>query len=112
MPTFSGNHRHGRVGTRIFRTKAYSLWLLELQGHFPATPVFSSTDRLELEVCFKFKDHRRRDLDNCLKSLMDGMSGRVFTDDSQVCRIIAEKSVSSDATPKITITVRQLSSSI
>lgn len=44
---------------------------------------------------FYFKDKRKRDLDNCLKPLLDILKNRVIEDDSQVEKITTRK-LSSD----------------
>lgn len=93
MPPFSGNHRHGWAGRRKFRTKSYNEWLTLLQSQLPETPIFDPEQHLYLEVEFQFKDRRKRDLDNCLKSLLDGLNGRVFHDDCQIHRLQASKSI-------------------
>lgn len=45
---------------------------------------------VEIEANLYFKGKQTPDLDNCLKSLLDGMNKAVYDDDSQVKRIIAE----------------------
>ena len=40
-----------------------------------------------LDVGFWFGDRRRRDVDNCLKSIMDAGNGVLWADDSQVRRL-------------------------
>lgn len=52
----------------------------------------------------------RPDLDNIVKSVMDGInqSGRVWSDDSQVCTIIAKKRyVAIGGAPYVSVTVKQ-----
>ena len=39
---------------------------------------------VELRATFMLPDRRRRDLDNLVKSVMDGLNGVAFLDDSQV----------------------------
>lgn len=46
---------------------------------------------LTLEVCFTFGDRRARDIQNCLDILCDIMEGIVYTNDSQITKIIATK---------------------
>jgi Holliday junction resolvase RusA-like endonuclease len=40
-----------------------------------------------------FKDKRKRDVDNHLKSLLDSLEGIMFVDDSQIYEIIARKTI-------------------
>lgn len=105
MPPFSGNHRHGVMGRRKFRTRQYKSWLETLQSHLPSEPPFSPDSRLVLTVGFQFNDKRRRDLDNCLKSLLDGMNGRVFHDDCQIHCLIAAKDVGDKMLINVTVDV-------
>ncbi|MEI6449785.1 MAG: RusA family crossover junction endodeoxyribonuclease [Actinomycetes bacterium] len=42
------------------------------------------TGRFRVEVVCYFPDERRRDVDNVLKSVLDGMQGVLYEDDSQV----------------------------
>lgn len=44
-------------------------------------------------VRFVFDDNRSRDVDNCLKAVMDGLNGVAWTDDSQVTETHASKTV-------------------
>jgi len=46
---------------------------------------------LTLEVEFTFGDRRARDIQNCLDILCDVMEGIVYTNDSQITKIIATK---------------------
>jgi crossover junction endodeoxyribonuclease RusA len=61
---------------------------------------------LEMEVCLYLPDKRRRDLDNLLKTLMDGGNGCLYHDDSQVTRIVVEKHVDRER-PRTRVAVRQ-----
>jgi Holliday junction resolvase RusA-like endonuclease len=48
---------------------------------------------VKLTVVFKFKDKRKRDLDNYLKVLLDSLKGLYFNDDDQVYGLSAEKRI-------------------
>jgi Holliday junction resolvase RusA-like endonuclease len=48
---------------------------------------------VEVEVYCYFPDARRRDADNALKSVLDGMHGVVYYDDTQVVRATVEKCI-------------------
>lgn len=63
----------------------------QFQAHLPPEPPFSPESRLRLRVHFTFNDRRRRDLDNCLKSLLDASNGRLFHDDCQIYHLEAAK---------------------
>jgi Holliday junction resolvase RusA-like endonuclease len=44
-----------------------------------------------LGVVFVFATHRRRDVDNCLKAVLDGLNGVAWRDDSQVVSATCSK---------------------
>ena len=46
---------------------------------------------VQVEMHFVLRTHRRADVDNLAKSVMDGCNGYAFEDDTQVCRITATK---------------------
>lgn len=49
------------------------------------------TGPVELRIVCTFADHRRRDLDNVIKCVADGLNDIAYDDDSQVVRISAER---------------------
>lgn len=54
---------------------------LEVQSQ---SPVCNTTDPIALNVIFYFPNKRRRDVDNCLKALLDCCTGLLYADDSQI----------------------------
>ena len=52
------------------------------------------TGDLAMTIQFVFPDHRRRDIDNSAKLVLDGCNGIVFEDDSQVVDLHLTKRVS------------------
>ena len=46
---------------------------------------------IELKLTFYFKYKRRRDLDNSAKVIMDTLEGMLYTDDTNIYRLICEK---------------------
>jgi Holliday junction resolvase RusA-like endonuclease len=69
-----------------------------------AHSVRKTTFPVEITVCAYFPDARRRDADNVLKSVCDGMNGVVYVDDSQVTRATVTKAI--DRTnPRTEVTV-------
>ena len=46
--------------------------------------LWAKTGRFVVEVTMYFPDWRRRDVDNVLKAVLDGMQGVLYEDDSQV----------------------------
>jgi crossover junction endodeoxyribonuclease RusA len=53
-------------------------------------------ERLLVTVDFFFENKAKRDLDNYLKALLDCMSGVVWTDDSQIWRLVLQKHIALD----------------
>ena len=51
------------------------------------------TGNLSLTVEMYFKDKRKRDVDNHLKSLIDSLEGVLFENDTQIYEIIARKHI-------------------
>lgn len=60
---------------------------LEANKHFKA-PL---EGKIAVNIQFVFNDKRRRDIDNLIKSILDGMNGIAYKDDSQVYSVIAAK---------------------
>jgi Holliday junction resolvase RusA-like endonuclease len=50
---------------------------------------------------------KRPDLDNFIKAALDGLNGVAFIDDSQICKIYAEKHISLEP-PQLFISIRRL----
>lgn len=62
-------------------------------------------DRFAVELTAFLPDWRRLDLDNIAKSVLDGMIGAVYGDDSQVSRMHLER-VLGDPNPRLEVRVR------
>ena len=56
-----------------------------------AAGVMRIDGRVRLACDLYFPDRRRRDLDNCLKSIADGLNGIAYDDDSQIDEITARR---------------------
>ena len=48
---------------------------------------------VRVSVVFSFKDNRRRDVDNYLKSTLDCLTGYIYDDDSQITELHAYKAL-------------------
>lgn len=88
----SVNHYWRRVGNRTLISRGGRTFRAEvcqlLRSHKPE-PLAGP---LEVSIQVHPPDRRRRDLDNCLKSLLDAMQhGGVYHDDSQIVRLAIEK---------------------
>ena len=51
------------------------------------------TGAVRLSIGLWLPDRRRRDLDNCAKSICDGLNGIVYQDDSQIAELIVRRFV-------------------
>lgn len=49
--------------------------------------------KIRLTCTFFLPDARRRDLDNLIKSVLDGLNGVAWEDDSQVVEVMARKEI-------------------
>lgn len=78
---------------------------LTVRAFFPIPSSFSKKKKEQLEG----QPHcKLPDLDNCVKSVCDGLQGYVFENDSKIYRIIAEKFYSSD--PRVEVTMETIDS--
>jgi len=50
-------------------------------------------DGVRLDIVLWMPDRRRRDLDNCAKSICDGLNGIAYEDDSQIVELIVRRHV-------------------
>jgi Holliday junction resolvase RusA-like endonuclease len=53
-------------------------------------------DAVRLEIVLWMPDRRRRDLDNCAKSICDALNGIAYEDDSQIVELIIRRHVDRD----------------
>lgn len=49
------------------------------------------TGEVAMDIKLYFKDRRLPDIDNCLKSLLDGLQGNAYENDRQVKRVSVER---------------------
>ena len=64
------------------------------------------TEEIVLDITFFFKDNRR-DIDNCLKGLLDCMTGIVWKDDRQIVEIHVQKRIDKNK-PRVCFQVREV----
>lgn len=70
--------RDGEAAKFTYKSEAWSQWRKKPIGK--GIPV-------SLEVIFYFPDARRHDIDNCLKGLLDSLTGVCWEDDSQITEL-------------------------
>jgi Holliday junction resolvase RusA-like endonuclease len=97
-PRFDGGRVHTEARTRAAE-KRIGLQYLAAGGRRLAGPV-------EVFCSFFRANERRVDVDNLVKTVLDGLNHVAWTDDSQVVRIVAQKEVNPEF-PMTLVTVRQ-----
>jgi crossover junction endodeoxyribonuclease RusA len=87
---------------RVAAMAALTKWRDENQGlHWNAAGPFA------LQVHLFFDDKRKRDLDNCLKSISDALNKLLYDDDHQIDHISAERYFDAHS-PRAVVTVTRL----
>jgi len=66
----------------------------EIQSQFRGEIL--TEDGLTVNIILHYKDNKRRDVDGCIKQLLDSMTGIVYKDDSQVDELNVTKIRESD----------------
>ena len=86
------NHYWRRVGVRTLISREGRRFRERVVAILAALHIQPLTGRLDVRVDVFPPDRRRRDLDNCLKSLLDAMEhGGAYTDDSQIAKLTIER---------------------
>lgn len=90
----SVNHMYGRskVGS-TYLTKDAKKFKEELGWIAKTKKKDYGTNDIKVDIVFKIKDHRRRDIDNLLKATFDSLKGIIFDDDCQIIRATATKMI-------------------
>lgn len=83
-PSVNRYWRHNRGVTHISKEgRQYQRSVRDAAEHLPGLPI--TEDRLSLTIVAHPPDRRRRDIDNILKALLDGLQkGGVIRDDYQI----------------------------
>ena len=96
--------RHGSFAAP--RTRAYQE---SIAWAFAACAgAWDRTRRYSVRVEVTYADARRRDLDNQCKSILDGLNGRAWDDDSQVDEIHIRRMPPSRTEPGMSVRIRAL----
>lgn len=75
----------------------------EAKEQWSGPPIAPHID-IRLQVHFFFKDHRRRDLDNQNKLILDALNGIVYEDDSQIAELILRRGYDAEH-PRVEVTI-------
>ena len=65
-----------------------------------------TAEPVSVTVAVFMGDARRRDLDNCIKAITDGLNGVAYADDSQIVDLHAHKRIDRDY-PRAVVTVEE-----
>ena len=87
------------------RTREYEQAVAD-QGAWHCGAHWSLDGAYRVLVTFVFADRRRRDIDNCLKAVLDALNGIAWDDDSQVATVRCSKLVGE--APRTEIIVERL----
>ena len=93
---YSTNEMYKHFGKRTYKCAKYNFWrnqidkeidLIFLNGDPIINGDFPLKGELYVDIHFHFKSKRKRDIDNCLKSLFDAFNKKIWDDDSQVVKL-------------------------
>lgn len=88
----SVNHYWRRVGARTLISRGGRAFRQAVCALLAARGVRPLSGPLRVRINVFPPDQRRRDIDNCLKSLLDALQhGGAYRDDSQIVRLAIEK---------------------
>ena len=86
------NHIWRRIGSRTVISREGRRYRTDVGTALAAMRVEAMTGRLAVRVTVCPPDHRRRDLDNVQKALLDALAhGGAYRDDSQIDRLFVER---------------------
>ena len=104
----SVNHYWRRVGARTLISRGGRAFRTAVCSILAARGVTPLTGPLLVEIDIFPPDRRRRDIDNCLKSLLDALQcGGAYLDDSQIVQLHIEKRPPVEG-GKATVHIKQL----
>lgn len=99
-PRFGRGHSFTPRRTVIYERLVKACAVSAMAGRLPlALPV-------EVEVVVYMPDKKRRDLDNCIKSVTDACNEVVYLDDVQIVRLRASKEVDREH-PRVLVSVQE-----
>ncbi|MBY0310923.1 MAG: RusA family crossover junction endodeoxyribonuclease [Phycisphaerales bacterium] len=86
------NHIWRRMGSRTVLSREGRRYRARVCAALAGMRVVRMNGRLEVRVTVCPPDHRRRDLDNVQKALLDALAkGGAYRDDSQIDRLFIER---------------------
>jgi crossover junction endodeoxyribonuclease RusA len=110
-PSVNTYWRH--VGNRVLVSKKGRLYRAEVVSLLRRKNIQMLKGELIVDIRLVPPDHRRRDIDNSLKALLDAMQvGGVYQDDAQISRLTIEKLEPEPDDPCVEVVVHELPSPI
>ena len=93
IKAISGNHRNLMKNGRYFPSKEYKEFRQTVEQYIRVylPRKKPETGNLSVEFTFGFKDNRRRDISNCVKTIEDACNGLLWKGDSQITEMWASK---------------------
>ena len=82
--------RNGRIGFKVLTKQGKEFkeqFKKQYQEEVTAPAPAYKTERLYIKLLITFGTQRPRDLDNCLKAILDALEGLAYTDDNQLDQI-------------------------
>ena len=87
----SVNHYYRHVGPRVLISREGRIYRETVANRLKASRVRKFTGSVELQIQLYPPDRRRRDIDNCMKCLLDSLTiGGLYEDDSQIKKMSIE----------------------
>lgn len=89
------------------RTREYERAIAEV-GSLHCGRAWALDGRYRVRATFVFGSHRRRDVDNCVKCVLDGLNGIAWHDDAQVVGLTCSKRVEVDGQERTEIRIERV----
>lgn len=107
VPLERARHGKGRTysaprSVAYQRALAYAFRAASLVGKWPLDA------RYHVTIVVTFADHRRRDIDNVAKTVLDGLNRVAWADDSQVDRLTIERASPCPSTAGVVVKVERV----
>lgn len=96
--------RHGNIYFISARGKAYKQVFHRAVTGLLGNPIAGP---VEVAIEWTTPDKRKRDVDNVLKPILDGMKGTVLIDDSQIDRLEINRTLGNKQSAQVVVTVRE-----
>lgn len=106
-PRFTGGYAYTDSRTRKYEQHVRTSAMAALEAWKLKNGHWNGARRFILSVSVYMPDKRKRDLDNCLKSISDALNGLLYNDDSQLDEIYAARFLDKEE-PRVDVRVATL----